>query len=167
MTCQCGSDEHIQTVGEHQLLGLDGIRLVGVPVIRCASCDEIHRVMLPRLRDLEKLLTTALVRKRGRLVPQEFRWLRKRLRLKGTELAKMIGVGSSTISRWENEAAPISAFGDRLLRTIVAHKGSVPLFDVNDLSEIDDADQRPAAHLLPPVPRFCPGVHRWRPQRHL
>lgn len=143
MQCECGSSEFSDGLGEHRLLGLESIRLIQVPVVRCAACDRVARTKLVGLRELEKLVTSALVRKRGRLAPAEFRWLRKRLGLKGTELAGLMGVGASTISRWENAATPISSFGDRLLRAIAAQKGAAPLFDVEDLAAIDDKDDAP------------------------
>ena len=151
MKCECGSEEFEHGFGEHTLLGLDSIRLVGVPVVRCGLCDRVAQVRLGGLRELERLITNALARKRGRLTGAEFRWLRKRLHLKGTELARLMGVGAATISRWETGAAPVSSFADRLLRAIVAQKGAAPLFDVDELAAIDSRDDAPLELVLEPT----------------
>ena len=151
MKCECGSENFEPGLGEHTLLGLDSVRLVGVPVRRCAGCGRIAQAKLAGLRELERLVTNALVRKRARLAGAEFRWLRKRLRLKGTELARLMGVGAATISRWETGAAPVSSFADRLLRAIVAQKGAAPLFDVDELAAIDSGDDAPLELVLEPT----------------
>ena len=143
MQCSCGSEKFDRTLGEHRLLGLDSIRLVEVPMLVCARCGRAAQTRLEDMRELEKLVTNALVRKRGRLTASEFRWLRKRLRLKGAELARLMGVTPPTVSRWETGAAPISSFGDRLLRIIVAQQGAALLFDINDLAEIVDDESAP------------------------
>jgi putative zinc finger/helix-turn-helix YgiT family protein len=159
MKCECGSSKFDEGRGEHRLLGLESVRLAGVPVLVCAACGRVARTKLEGLRELEKIVLNALVRKRGRLAPDEFRWLRKRLGLKGTELARLMGVGPATISRWETAAAPISSFGDRLLRAIAAQKGAAPLFDVDDLAAIDDKDDAPLELT------FEPTAAGWFPRR--
>ncbi len=161
MNCECGSEAFERGVGEHRLLGLESVRLVGVTVLRCCACGRVAQTRLEGLRELERLVTNALVRKRGRLTAAEFRWLRKRLHLKGTELARLMGVSGPTISRWETGATPVSSFADRLLRSIVAHKGAAPLFDVDELASIDDEDTAPLELALEPTPAG------WFPTREL
>ncbi|MGM0574104.1 MAG: type II TA system antitoxin MqsA family protein [Myxococcota bacterium] len=153
MKCSnCGSEQLERTEGEHRLLGLESVRLVGVPMLVCRHCGEIAQKRVPDMRELQKVVTNALVRKRGRLTAAEFRWLRKRLRLKGAELARLMGVTPPTVSRWETGATPISSFGDRLLRTIVAQQGAALLFDLQDLADIVDDETEPLSLTLEHTP---------------
>jgi putative transcriptional regulator len=57
-------------------------------------------------------------RKKSLLVAEEIKFLRKELRLKAKELAAILGVTDSTMSRWENGKKQIGEGQDRLLRSI-------------------------------------------------
>jgi DNA-binding transcriptional regulator YiaG len=45
---------------------------------------------------------------------EEVRFLRKSLGWSGSDFAKHMGVAEETVSRWENDAAPIGPQADRL-----------------------------------------------------
>src|SRR5262249_42129221 len=54
-----------------------------------------------------------------RLVGQEIRFLRKYVKKTGYELAQLLGVDKTTISKWENNDDHIGTSSDRLLRAIL------------------------------------------------
>jgi putative zinc finger/helix-turn-helix YgiT family protein len=105
---------------KYDACGLTGITLVGVEVRRCRECGE-HEVVIPRIEELHRLIAGALTRKPTRLLPDEIRFLRKRLGWSGADFAQHFGVTAETVSRWEQGRAPMGASADRLLRLAVAH----------------------------------------------
>ena len=101
MECDnCGHDGLDLTTSERQLAGLPSIKLLNLKTLRCPQCG-FETKKLERLRELERLVAGMLVSKRGRLSPEEFRWLRKRVGLKGEAMARAFGVTASSVSRWE------------------------------------------------------------------
>ena len=99
--------------------GLRYVTLVGLTVSRCPRCDNIE-VAIPRIELLHNLIARALIDKQTRFTGEEVRFLRKSLGWSGSEFAKHMGVAEETVSRWENDAAPIGPQADRLLRVLVA-----------------------------------------------
>jgi len=64
------------------------------------------------------LIAAAITEKRSALTGSEFRFLRKHMRLKAKDLAAVLGVTLTTISRWETGAERIGPANDRLMRCL-------------------------------------------------
>jgi len=94
------------------------------------------------LEELSTLVVRSMLDKPWRLAPEEVRWIRMSMGMKGESLAATLGVTASQLSRWENGAAPTSALADRLLRMIAASFHQVP---APDLRVIDGKRSEPLA----------------------
>jgi putative zinc finger/helix-turn-helix YgiT family protein len=99
--------------------GLEHVTLVGLDVARCPDCGNFE-VSIPHIEELHRLIARALIDKRTRFRGEEVRFLRKSLGWSGADFARHMGVAEETVSRWENDAAPIGPQADRLLRLMVA-----------------------------------------------
>lgn len=99
--------------------GLKYVTLVGVQVSRCPKCDN-YEISIPQVEGLHRLIARVLIEKVTRITGDEIRFLRKSLGWSGANFAKHMGVTDETVSRWENDAAPIGPQADRLLRLMVA-----------------------------------------------
>jgi putative zinc finger/helix-turn-helix YgiT family protein len=92
--------------------------LYGITQYECLSCKETYAA-IPDILKLNRIIGTHVCReKKALLTPAEVRFLRKDLQLKAKELAIIMGVVVSTVSRWENGKKDISEAHDRLLRSI-------------------------------------------------
>jgi len=111
----CGKAIH-SVIGDYQYKesGLDNVYVENIPVYECTcgvSYASIFR--LPRLNDLIGL---TLVEKPALLHGNEIRFLRKNLYLSSKAFANKLGVGKTTLSKWENEIQHHSEAFDRLIR---------------------------------------------------
>ncbi len=116
--------------------GLKHVTLVGVDVTRCARCGNCE-ISLPRLEGLHRLLAKVLIEKSTRFTGDEVRFLRKSLGWSGSDFAKYMGVAVETVSRWENDVAPIGPQADRLLRFLVAQGRLATRYPTDRLAKID------------------------------
>ena len=94
MTCiNCG---HAMTTKRENVpyTALPGAVMIGVPMSRCANCGE-SEVAIPAIDELNRALTDAVIRKRGRLAGVEGRFLRSYLGYSGTDFARLIGAWES------------------------------------------------------------------------
>ena len=103
----------------YDFCGLKHITLIGILVSRCPACPNVE-ISIPRVVDLHRRIARALIEKATRLTGEEIRFLRRSLGWTGSEFAKHMGVADETVSRWENDAAPIGPQADRLLRMVIA-----------------------------------------------
>ena len=79
----------------------ESINVPSATHLRCPKCDEV----VLRYVDSRQLSETAIAiyrKKHGLLSADEIRALRERLSLTQNELAKLLRLGSNTISRWES-----------------------------------------------------------------
>lgn len=116
--------------------GLKHVTLIGVEVTRCPRCGN-YEVSIPRIEDLHRLLAKVLIAKSTRFTGEEVRFLRKSLGWSGTDFARHMGVAEETVSRWENDAAPIGPQADRLLRFLVAQGRLMTRYPTEQLTRID------------------------------
>jgi len=131
----CGGvlEERVAT-RQYDESGLKGIVLVGIPVRKCAGCGE-ETFGIPRMSELHRLIALTLVRKPSGLTGTELRFLRKHLGYSGVDLAERLDVTSEHLSRWENDAAPMSAMAERLIRLMVVHNDRAAEYSLDDLKE--------------------------------
>lgn len=92
--------------------------LYGITQYECPNCKETYAA-IPNVSKLHRIIGTHICRERkALLIPGEVKFLRKDLQLKAKELALIMGVTASTVSRWENGKKDIGEAHDRLLRSI-------------------------------------------------
>lgn len=139
MKCiNCGNEMQVQRGQQHHYTscGLPNVYLQNVETRNCSSCGE-HEVVLPNVEDLHRVLAHAVISKKAPLTASEFKFLRKQLGWSSQDLAHKFGVDPSTVSRWENEADPLSRWADRLIRLSVAHFTPVDDYSADDMDLID------------------------------
>lgn len=137
---------------------LPGAVLIGVPVSRCASCGE-YEVAIPAIDELNRVLAGAVIRKRGRLVGGEVRFLRTYLGYSAADFAKLIGSDPATVSRWESDKQPIGHHTDLLLRAMVALDRKVDEYPIAAFAEVKaDVIKRPRYV-------FKPAAKTWKPSK--
>lgn len=97
--------------------GLKNVWLTGITVHHCRRCRARHPE-IPAIERLHDLIADAIVHKEFTLAGAEFRFLRKRMRLRAKEIAAFLGVTLTTISRWETQTERIGPANDRLMRCL-------------------------------------------------
>jgi putative zinc finger/helix-turn-helix YgiT family protein len=106
----------------YQESGLDNIHLHNIPIYECA-CGSRYPSLL-RIGRLNELIAKELLKKNSLLSGNEIKFLRKNIYFSSKDFASELGVGKTTLSKWENEHQPHSEQNDRLVRTIyMIHKG--------------------------------------------
>ena len=138
MKCvECGSTMKVRKEDHrYDESGLQHVTLVGVDVARCRACGN-YEVSIPRIEALHRLLASVLIHKTTRFTGDEVRFLRKSLGWSGSDFARHMGVAEETVSRWENDAAPIGPQADRLLRFLVAQGKLTSTYPPERLIKID------------------------------
>src|SRR5687768_12042461 len=136
MTCsQCGSEMRAKHE-DYPYEPTKGLLVVlkKVEVRRCPKCSEVE-VLIPRILDLHRAISLAIVRKPTRLLGAEIRHLRTWLGWSGQDFAARIGVTRETTSRWENDRERIGPSADRALRLMVVTNPPVEHYppDILDL----------------------------------
>jgi putative zinc finger/helix-turn-helix YgiT family protein len=102
---------------EYSECGLN-VTLLGITQYRCRSCGE-EFAAIPSPQKLHRVIGVEICRnKKALLKPKEIIFIRKELRLKAKDLARILGASDSVVSRWENGKATIGEGNDRLLRSI-------------------------------------------------
>jgi DNA-binding transcriptional regulator YiaG len=97
--------------------GLPNVYLVGIDYRICSAC-KLQAADIPALDDLMVKIARAVVRQESPLSGAEVRFLRKRLRKRSADLAKIIGVTPEHYSRLESvrEEHNPSGSADKLIR---------------------------------------------------
>jgi len=98
--------------------GLDNVYLGGIDVFKCAKCGNIE-AKIPRIEELHMIIAKSIISQQQRLNNKEIRYLRKYIGIKANELAKILHIHKSTLSRWEAGKDKIGDANDRLLRLLV------------------------------------------------
>src|SRR5258707_13351819 len=88
----CGKDaKTVRGSYDFKESGLSNVVLQGIQLIRCSHCGNEDPI-IPRINDLVRLLTVAVISKPYRLQGGEDRFLRKHLRMTGDEFARVMAV---------------------------------------------------------------------------
>ena len=116
--------------------GLSNVVLINaVTTTSCSKCGEVY-TGFHAIERLHKAIAAALIRKKGRLAPEEIRFLRKSLGWSGVDFARRMGTTKETVSRWESGKLPMGPQADRLLRMLVAKSTPVEQYPVDVLSQV-------------------------------
>lgn len=125
---QCQNHEIKETVIERydvatELMGIAGVSLHNAVVeARCAHCGQLQSILIPNLQGLIAAVAVARALMPLKIRGQEIRFLREALDVTAVDLATTVEVLPTQISRWENEAEPISPRSEKLLRLYVVDK---------------------------------------------
>lgn len=114
----------------YQESGLDFVYLKGIKRFTCECGESI--ISIPAITKLHQMIGRILTQKDSLLSGQEIRFIRKNMKMQAKELAAILGVDKSTISRWENSKQDIDKSYDRLLRLVYAANEGVPAKSVFD-----------------------------------
>ncbi len=145
MKCEsCGGAVVERRLDSYQFTesGLDDVSLVGVLERRCEACGD-REVVLPRLKELHRVIAKALAAKSSLLTPQEFRFLRKHLGFSQGDFAERVNIRAEAVSRWETGAEEISWHFELLLRLMVLLELHERSYSVKSFDAVD-AKRRPA-----------------------
>ena len=100
--------------------GLPNVYLAGIRYGICRVCG-MQSADIPAVKNLMMLLGRTIVESDAPLTGAEIRFLRKRLGIKSSEFAKIIGVSSEQVSRWENGRNQPEESADKLIRVFYCH----------------------------------------------
>ncbi len=118
MKCySCSKNTQIKKVQKYQYTGtgLENIFLDNIEIRFCDNC-EMESPVIPKILILHNTIANAIVCKRTLLSGAEIRFLRKNLRIKSQDWAKLLRTDKSVYSRWENDLQSVSPQSDLLIR---------------------------------------------------
>lgn len=120
MTITCSNCGRItqKKIGIHKYTesGLDNVYLENIPFYEC-TCGVSYPSIF-RLSTLNDLIALTLTEKPSLLNGNEIKFLRKNMRAPSGLFANMLGVGKTTLSKWENGLQNHSEGHDRLIRAV-------------------------------------------------
>jgi putative zinc finger/helix-turn-helix YgiT family protein len=99
--------------------GLPNVYLVGIKYKICKTCGR-QAAEIPAIKKLMQAIARAIVESEAQLTGPEIRFLRKRLGIKSSSFARVIGVSPEQVSRWENENSGHEQSADKLIRVFYA-----------------------------------------------
>lgn len=99
--------------------GLQKVRLQNILVFRCKN-RECGAVVpeIPNLSDLHLVIAFDLIAKPTLLTAEEIRYMRHMANLSGVQMASMLGIHKTQLSRWENGKRNITKKSDVALRLL-------------------------------------------------
>ncbi len=102
--------------------GLDNVHINNITIYEC-TCGESYPSIF-RVSRLNELIAKALLQKNSLLSGNEIKFLRKNIYFSSKDFSAALGIGKTTLSKWENERQHHSETNDRLIRnTYIIHKG--------------------------------------------
>jgi putative zinc finger/helix-turn-helix YgiT family protein len=99
--------------------GLNSVNLANVLVFHCTNpnCGAVVPE-IPAMSELHRGIVFSIIQKESLLSGSEIRFLRKTVGLTAVELAQLLGIHKTNLSRWENGARPISKKSDCAVRLL-------------------------------------------------
>lgn len=124
LSCECDEAfERREKIPVHQTvqLGLEVVLHNAAERVFCVNCGY-ETLSIPNMDGL--VAATAMVRllEPTKLDGKDIKFLRKAAEMPATALAKELEVTPETVSRWENEKAPIGASVEKLFRLSMAER---------------------------------------------
>lgn len=107
------------TVEERLSVG-DAEFVANLPAVVCQGCKD-HFVEAADMERFDMAIATWLT-SHGQRTAEAFRFIRKALGMRATDLAKLVGVTAETISHWENGHRPADVGAFALLGELVADR---------------------------------------------
>lgn len=97
--------------------GLKNVYLDGIMMFRCPTCGA-ECPEIPNVEGLHASIANVLLKKPYTLTGREFRFLRKEMRMRAKDLATVLGVTPTSVSRWETGEERVGIANDRLIRSL-------------------------------------------------
>lgn len=115
----CGQPAKKQR-GDFPLIEQEGlqVRLYDADLIVFDACGNVDPI-IPRMNDLMRAISAAIISKPYRITGAETRFLRKYLGMTGEQFSRLLHVDKTTLSKWENDEDPIGQQSDLLVRSYV------------------------------------------------
>jgi transcriptional regulator with XRE-family HTH domain len=107
MNCECGAEmtKRMSTEKDpyhYSFSGIPNVFLRGIAIFHCPVCkSQVPRI--PKLEELHRLIAMTLLKKTGRLLGREIRFLRKNIGIPANQIARILGMTPENYSRVENE----------------------------------------------------------------
>lgn len=95
--------------------GLPNVYLIGITYRICKDCGA-QSADIPAIKKLMQAIARTIVESEAPLTGPEIRFLRKRLGIQSSVFARVIGVSSEQVSRWENLSSGHEQSADKLIR---------------------------------------------------
>ena len=108
--------------------GLGHVRLEGVEELVCEGCGNTV-LRLPRIEALHRLIAVLFLFSVRRLIPAEFRFLRKYTGMSTSMLAARLGTEDDRVNAWEAGREPIPLRAELRLRYIVFKERPIERYD--------------------------------------
>jgi DNA-binding transcriptional regulator YiaG len=103
-----------------ELMGIAGVSLHNAVVEeRCTRCGHQKSILIPNLQGLIAAVAVERALMPLKMLGREIRFLREALEVTAVDLATTVEVLPTQVSRWENDAEPISPRSEKLLRLYV------------------------------------------------
>ena len=106
-------------VHKYKESGLDYITLSGVEEFKCPHCGAVY-LDIPKIKQLNTLIATMILKKEQVLSGAEIRYLRKQLGYSTAQFGRLISYDPKSLSRIENGHQKVTATFDRLVRMAYA-----------------------------------------------
>jgi putative zinc finger/helix-turn-helix YgiT family protein len=124
---KCGQkDMRLATVQYSTTIEHDGrvyrVEIPSLTVPQCANCGAISID-----DEADRQISAAFRREAGLLAPEDIRLGREKLGLTQKQFANLLGIGESTVSRWETGAQIQQRAMDRFLRVCLSSPAAVEL----------------------------------------
>ncbi len=120
MKCySCKNESQLKLVEKYQYkeVGLHNIYLKNIEVQICENCD-LSSPIIPKIIRLHNTIARAIICKKSLLIGEEIRFLRKNLRIKAQDWAKLLRKDVATISRAEKNGNVLNKDLDLLIRLL-------------------------------------------------
>jgi putative zinc finger/helix-turn-helix YgiT family protein len=119
----CGAPVQVaQTDYPFEESGLRNVVLRNVGVARCEECGN-EDVLIPHLDELMRVLALAVISQPYPLRGEDVRFLRKYVHMTQVQLAELLDVDKTTLSKWETNDDKPGRQSDRLIRAVVLALG--------------------------------------------
>jgi putative zinc finger/helix-turn-helix YgiT family protein len=122
---ECGGPVRVEQieryVAENELQAM-GVVIAGAASRRVCEACGLSSIVIP---DLPGLLAAVAVYRATipvKLQGHEIKFMRKSMEVSAKELAELLEVSQETVSRWENDRAPMGSANEKLLRLMTLFK---------------------------------------------
>lgn len=118
--CSCANEtrEKLQ-IFHTEMLGAEVVLHDAAVRVFCPDCGN-ESISIPYLEGLIAAVAMLRIKEPSKLFSKDIRFLRKAAEMKAVTLAGKLEVTPETISRWENDKAPMSGAAEKLFRLTMA-----------------------------------------------
>jgi transcriptional regulator with XRE-family HTH domain len=159
---KCGADVRTEVLpcyeAKNELQGMGVALFDCVKQSKCSGCGATQE-FIPDMVGLLSAVAVCRATVPWKLHGYEIRFLRKAIELSAKDFARVLEVSQETLSRWENDKAPIGPANEKLLRIVVgltlAEKAPGIFFDPEQVTSMKIRSVRDSD--APPLLALCRG----------